>query len=187
MPPMSAPGPTAAGRAVGIIGLLVALGICGVTLLQAAVAGGLLGTGGKLTVSECHSGGGGGGGMRHCYGTFHPVGAGGGAGPSTAPRARVNTQEADPGDTLQVRKGAAGYVVTGMSSAWSHLAFTFLGLLIGSAALPVTASGVLPRRGTMGQDLFTAVRGTRLAWFAKRLALASVAGTALSAYLAWLL
>ncbi|MFD5396216.1 hypothetical protein ACFWJW_18580 [Streptomyces sp. NPDC127097] len=187
MPTMSAPQPTAGGRAAGIIGLLIALGIFGVSLTQAAVAGGLLGTGGTLTVSDCHNGGGGGGGLRHCYGTFHPAGADGGADPSSAPRARVNTLEAEPGDTLQVRKGGAGYVVTGMGSAWSHLAFAFLGLLLGSAALPVAASGVLPRKGTSNQDLFTAVRGTRLARFAKRLALTSLAGTALSAYLAWLL
>lgn len=187
MPTMSAPQPTAGGRAAGIIGLLLALGIFGVSLNQAAVAGGLLGTGGKLTVSECHSGGGGRGGMRHCYGAFHPAGAEDGAGAPSDPRARVNTREARPGDTIQVRKGSGGYVITGMGSAWSHLAFAFLGLLLGSAALPVTASGVLPRKGTRGQDLFTALRGTRLAWFAKRLALTSVAGTALSAYLAWLL
>ncbi|QIY56348.1 hypothetical protein HEP86_19735 [Streptomyces sp. RPA4-5] len=187
MPTTSDVRPTIGGRAAGIIGLLVALGICGVSLSQAAVASGLLGTGGKLTVSECHSGGGGRGGMRHCYGTFHPAGADDSKGPSSDPQARVNTREAEPGDTLPVRKGSGGYVVTGMGSAWSHLAFAFLGLLIGSAALPVTASGVLPRRGTPGQDLFTAVRGTRIAWFAKRLALTSVAGTALSAYLAWLL
>ncbi|MYT11232.1 hypothetical protein YWIDRAFT_00423 [Streptomyces sp. SceaMP-e96] len=185
MPITSDPLPTIGGRAVGIFGLLVALGICGVSGSQAAVASGLLGTAGKLTVSECHSGGGGRGGMRHCYGTFHPAEAGDSGGLSSDPRARVNTQEAEPGDTLQVRKGSAGYVVAGMGAAWVHIAFAFLGLLIGSAALPVTASGVLPRRGT-GQDLFAAVRGTRLAWIAKRLALMSTAGIAVSAYLAWL-
>ncbi|MET8021490.1 hypothetical protein [Streptomyces decoyicus] len=36
------------------------------------------------------------------------------------------------------------------------------------------------------QDVFAAVRGTRLAWIAKRLALMSTAGIAISAYLAWL-
>lgn len=187
MPTTSDARPTIGGRAAGIIGLLIALGICGVSTSQAAVAAGLLGTGGKLTVSDCHSGGGGRGGMRHCYGTFHPAGAEEGAGRASAARARVNTREAEPGDTLPVRKGSTGYVVTGMGSAWSHLAFAFLGLLIGAAALPITASGVLPRRGTPGQGLFTAVRGTRLAWFAKRLMLTSVAGAALCAYLAWLL
>ncbi|MFC9236361.1 hypothetical protein ACFTZK_07880 [Streptomyces decoyicus] len=160
MPTTSDLRPTLGGRAAGVIGLLVALGICGVSASQAAVAGGLLGTSGKLTVSDCHSGGGGHGGMRHCYGTFHPAGAGDIDGLPSDPHARVNTREAEPGDTLQVRKGSGGYVVAGMGSAWSLIAFTFLGLLIGSAAL--------------------------LAWIAKRLALMSTAGTAVSAYLAWL-
>lgn len=184
MPTRSDLRPTVGGRAAGVIGLLVALGICGVSLSQAAVAGGLLGTAGKLTVTDCHSGGGRGG-MRHCYGTFHPAGTGHSEGGSSGPRARVNTQEAEPGDTLQVRKGSGGYVVAGMGSAWGLIAFAFLGLLIGSAALPVTASGVFPQRGA-GPDLFAAVRGTRVAWIAKRLALTSVAGTAVCAYLAWL-
>ncbi|MFD0162928.1 hypothetical protein ACFVJH_02065 [Streptomyces decoyicus] len=185
MPTTSDLRPTLGGRAAGVIGLLVALGVCGVSASQAAVASGLLGTAGKLTVSDCHSGGGGHGGMRHCYGTFHPAEAGDSDGLSSNPHARVNTREAEPGDTLQVRKGSGGYVVAGLGSAWSLIAFAFLGLLIGSAALPVTASGVLPRRGT-GQDIFAAVRGTRLAWIAKRLALMSIAGIAVSAYLAWL-
>ncbi|MGY5124179.1 hypothetical protein [Streptomyces nigrescens] len=184
MPTMSDPRPTIGGRAAGIIGLLIALAVCGVSISQAAVASGLSGTAGKLTVSDCHSGGGSGG-MRHCYGTFHPAEADGSGGQSSDPRARVDTGEAEPGDTLQVRKGSSGYVVVGMGSAWSRIAFAFLGLLIGSAALPVTASGVFPQRGT-GQDLFAAVRGTRLAWIAKRLALISTAGIAISAYLAWL-
>ncbi|MFG2193225.1 hypothetical protein [Streptomyces sp. NPDC048639] len=102
------------------------------------------------------------------------------------PQARVNTREANPGDTIQVRKGSDGYVVAGMGSAWVNVALAFLGLLIGSAALPVTASGVFPRRGASNQDFFAAVRGTRIAWFAKRLALVSTAGIAISAYLAWL-
>ncbi|WP_414507275.1 hypothetical protein [Streptomyces sp. NEAU-L66] len=185
MPTTSDPRPTIGGHAVGIMGLLIALGICGVSASQAAVASGLLGTAGKLTVSECHHGGGGRGGMRHCYGAFHPSEAGAGDGLAGDPRARVNTREAEPGDTLQVRKGSGGYVVAGMGSAWVLIAFAFFGLLLGSAALPITASGVLPQRGT-GQDLFAAVRGTRLAWIAKRLALMSVAGIAVSAYFAWL-
>ncbi|MFG2140409.1 hypothetical protein [Streptomyces sp. NPDC048650] len=185
MPTTSDLRPTIGGRAAGVIGLLAALAVCGISTSQAAVAGGLLGTAGKLIVSDCHSGSGGRGGLRHCYGTFHPAEADGGAGPASEPRARVDTREAGPGDTLQVRKGGSGYVVAGMGSAWGHIAFAFLGLLIGSAALPVTASGVLPRRGA-GQDLAAAVRGTRLAWLTKRLALTSLAGTAVSAYLAWL-
>jgi hypothetical protein len=183
MPTTSDVRPTVAGRAAGVIGLLTALAICGVSLSQAAAATGLSGTGGKLTVSQCQNGR---GGLRHCYGTFHPAEADGGDGLPSDPHARVNTREADPGDTIEVRKGSAGYVVTGMGAAWTLIAFAFLGLLIGSAALPVAASGVLPRRGTSGQDLFTAVRGTRIAWFTKRLALTSLAGIAVSAYLAWL-
>ncbi|MFG2097538.1 hypothetical protein [Streptomyces sp. NPDC048612] len=185
MPTTSDLRPTIGGRAVGVVGLLVALGICGVSVSQAAVASGFLGTAGKLTVSECRSGTGGGGGMRHCYGTFHLAESGHSKGRWSDPHARVSTQQAEPGDTLQVRKGSGGYVVAGMGPAWVCLAFAFLGLLIGSAALPVTASGVLPRRGS-SQDLFAAVRGTRLAWIAKRLVLTSVAGIAVSAYLAWL-
>lgn len=183
MPTTSDLRPTITGRAAGVIGLLVALGICGISISQAAVASGLVGTAGKLTVSDCHGGGGGVGGTRHCYGTFHP--AEGSGDRASDPRARVNTREADPGDTLQVRKGSGGYVVAGMGSAWVLVAFAFLGLAIGSAALPVAASGVLPGRGS-GQDLFAAVRGTRLAWIAQRLALTSLAGIAISAYLAWL-
>ncbi|WP_407547671.1 hypothetical protein QOM21_01560 [Streptomyces sp. Pv4-95] len=186
MPTTSALRPTITGRAAGVIGLLVALGICGVSISQAAVASGLVGTAGKLTVSDCHSGGAGRGGTRHCYGTFRPAEAEDSDGRlANDPHARVNTRDAAPGDTLQVRNGSGGYVVAGMGSAWVRIAFAFLGLLIGSAALPVAASGVLPRRGA-GQDLFTAVRSTRLAWIAKRLALTSVAGIAISAYLAWL-
>ncbi|MFE0187334.1 hypothetical protein [Streptomyces sp. NPDC059008] len=183
MPTTSDVRPTVAGRAAGVVGLLIALTICGVSLSQAAAATGLAGTGGKLTVSQCHKGRG----IRHCYGTFRPAEADGRTGLPSDPHARVNTREADPGDTIEVRKGIGGYVVAGTDSAWILVAFAFLGLLIGSAALPVAASGVLPRRGTSGQDLFTAVRGTRIAWFAKRLALTSLAGIAVSAYLAWLL
>ncbi|MFG2284497.1 hypothetical protein ACGFOU_00200 [Streptomyces sp. NPDC048595] len=185
MPTPSDARPTPAGRAAGIFGLLVALAICGVCLTQAAAASGLTGTGGKLTVSDCHSGRGGNGSTRHCYGTFRPTAADG-AGSSADPRARVDTREAAPGDTIEVRKGSAGYVVAGMGTAWPLLAFAFLGLLLGSVALPVAVSGVLPRRGTSSQDVFAAVRGTRTAWFAQRLALTSVAGIAVSAYLAWL-
>ncbi|MFI6765981.1 hypothetical protein [Streptomyces sp. NPDC050355] len=183
MPTTSDVWPTLAGRTAGILGLLVALAICGVSLSQAAAATGLSGTGGKLTVSDCHSRS---GGTRHCYGTFRPTAADDGDGLPGDPHARVNTREAAPGDTIEVRKGSAGYVVAGMGAAWTLIAFAFLGLLIGSAALPVAVSGVLPRRGTPSQDVFAAVRGTRTAWFAKRLALASVAGIAVSAYLAWL-
>ncbi|MEU9111380.1 hypothetical protein AB0D04_06210 [Streptomyces sp. NPDC048483] len=98
----------------------------------------------------------------------------------------MDTREAAPGDTLQVRYGGGQYVVAGFGSASGSIALAFFGLFIGAGALPVAASGISPRRGTPLQNIFEALRWKWIARLTKWLAATSLVGIAVFAYLAWI-
>ncbi|ANZ20188.1 membrane protein [Streptomyces noursei ATCC 11455] len=176
------------GYILGVLGLLWAFALCYYGASNAAVATGLAGTHGTLTVGRCqaHSGGAHYGPSRQCEGVFRPDGdrrpdgdqrideeSGG-----REARAHIASWTAQPGEVIEVRKGTGEYLRPGHNSPRRYLFFAFGGLLVAAAMLPVTVRGTGPRALREGRSPLTEVRGTWTGKISKWLAIIGAIGLA---------
>ncbi|MFJ7903855.1 hypothetical protein ACIQ6V_25745 [Streptomyces sp. NPDC096198] len=180
------PQPGILGRALGALFFVVALGISGFGLYNAAHAAGVAGTHGTLAVEQCwvKHGSHGSRGTKVCGGTFRSD-----DGKTVDDEASVRS-EVKPGSRVSVQRAGDGYVRVGFGETARWVALFFLGWLVVAFGMSFAATGMFPRSGMQVALITRAVSGTRVGTVRKWIVRGGLAGAGvclLLTLLAWLL